>query len=50
MYDAEKILLENAVIAPLYTGTNATLIGSNVSGLEFHVAGVNRVFKSAQVK
>ena len=50
MYDAERILLENAVIAPLYTGSNATLIGSNVSGLEFHVAGVNRVFKSAQVK
>lgn len=50
MYDAEKILLENAVIAPLYTGSNATLIGTNVSGLEFHVAGVNRVFKSAQVK
>ncbi len=50
MYDAEKILLENAVIAPLYTGSNATLIASNVSGLEFHVAGVNRVFKSAQVK
>lgn len=50
MYDAERILLENAVIAPLYTGSNATLIGTNVSGLEFHVAGVNRVFKSAQVK
>ena len=50
MYDAEKILLENAVIAPLYTGANAMLIGSNVSGLEFHVAGVSRVFKSAQVK
>lgn len=50
MYDAEKILLENAVIAPLYTGANATLISSNVSGVEFHVAGVNRVFKSATVK
>ena len=50
MYEAEKILLENAVIAPLYTGANATLISSNVSGIEFHVAGVNRVFKSAIVK
>ena len=50
MYDAEKILLENAVIAPLYTGANATLIGSNVSGIEFHVAGVNRIFKSVTVK
>ena len=50
MYDAEKILLENAVIAPLYTGVNAMLIGSNVSGIEFHVAGVNRVFKNVTVK
>ena len=50
MNDAERILLENAVIAPLYTGANTMLIASNVSGLEFHVAGVNRVFKSAQVK
>ena len=50
MYEAEKILLENAVIAPLYTGANATLIAAKVSGVEFHVAGVNRVFKSVTVK
>ena len=50
MYDAEKILLENAVIAPLYTASNAMLISPNVSGIDFHVAGVNRVFKSATVK
>ena len=50
MYDAEKILLENAVIAPLYTGSNAMLISNNFSGIDFHSAGVNRVFKSAVVK
>ena len=50
MYDAEKILLDNAVIAPLYTAANTMLIAPNVSGLEFHVAGVNRVFKSVVVK
>ena len=50
MYEAEKILLENAVIAPLYTGANATLIAAQVSGVEFHVAGVSRVFKSVTVK
>ena len=50
MYDAEKILLENAVIAPLYTGVNSMLIAPNVSGIEFHVAGVNRVFKNVTVK
>lgn len=50
MYDAEKILLDNAVIAPLYTNANAVLIAPNVSGIEFHVAGVNRVFKSVMIK
>lgn len=50
MYDAEKILLDNAVISPLYTAANTMLIAPNVSGLEFHVAGVNRVFKSVIVK
>ena len=50
MYDAEKILLENAVIAPLYTNANAMLISPNVAGIDFHVAGVNRVFKYAKLK
>ncbi len=50
LYDAEKILLENAVIAPLYTNMNAVLISDNVSGIEFHAAGVDRVYKSAVVK
>ena len=50
LYDAEKILLENAVIAPLYTSSNSVLISDNVSGIEYHSAGVQRVFKSAVVK
>ena len=50
MYDAEKILLENAVIAPLYTNANAMLIAANISGIDFHVAGVNRVFKYVTIK
>ena len=50
MYDAEKILLENAVIAPLYTNANAMLIAPNISGIDFHVAGVTRVFKSVTIK
>ena len=50
MYDAEKILLENAVIAPLYTNVNAVLTSPNVSGIDFHAAGVNRVYKSAVIK
>lgn len=50
MYDAEKILLENAVIAPLYTDANSVLISPNVTGIEFHAAGIDRVFKSAKLK
>lgn len=50
LYDAEKILLDNAVIAPLYTDANAVLISPNVSGIEFHVAGINRVFKSVKLQ
>ena len=50
MYDAEKILLENAVIAPLYTDAEAVLISLNVTGIDFHVAGIDRVFKNVKVK
>ena len=50
MYDAEKILLEQAVIAPLYTDANAVLISQNISGIDFHVAGISRVFKNAKVQ
>ncbi|MBQ6759150.1 MAG: hypothetical protein IJP42_08765, partial [Selenomonadaceae bacterium] len=50
MYDAEKILLDNAVIAPLYTDANAVLISPNVEGIDFHVAGIVRVFKNAKLK
>lgn len=50
MYDAEAILLQNAVIAPLYTNANAMLISPDVSGIEFHAAGVDRVYKSAAIK
>ncbi len=50
MYNAEKILLDNAVIAPLYTDANAVLISPNVEGIDFHVAGIVRVFKNAKLK
>ena len=50
MYDAEKILLDNAVIAPLFTDANAVLIAPNVNGIDFHVAGIKRVFKNVKLK
>ena len=50
LYNAEKILLENAVIAPLYTGANANLISGNVSGIEFHSVAIDHVYKHTIVK
>jgi oligopeptide transport system substrate-binding protein len=47
MYDAEKIVMKEAVIAPLYTKADANMIKSNVTGIEFHPVALNRVFKNA---
>ncbi len=48
MYDAERILLENAVISPLYTNASANLISENVNGVEFHSVAIERVFKNVK--
>lgn len=45
MYDAEKIVMDQAVIIPLYTKANANMIKSNVEGIEFHPVALNRVYK-----
>ncbi len=47
LYDAEKIVMDEAVIFPLYTQCNAELISTNVSGIEFHPVALNRVYKNA---
>lgn len=47
MYDAEKLVLQEAVIAPLYTKANANLIADGVEGVEFHPVALNRVYKNA---
>lgn len=48
LYDAEKIVMDEAVIYPLYTQANAEMISPNVTGIEFHPVALNRVFKSAE--
>jgi oligopeptide transport system substrate-binding protein len=45
MKQAEKIMMDDVVIFPLYQQANATLIKSNVTGIEFHPVALNRVFK-----
>lgn len=46
MYDAEKIVMDQAVIVPLYTKANANMIKTGVEGIEFHPVALNRVYKN----
>ena len=47
MYEAEELVLKEAVIAPLYTKANANLISPSLEGVEFHPVALNRVYKNA---
>ena len=49
MLEAETIVMQEAVIAPLYTKSNANLIAEDVTGIEFHPVALNRVYKNAVV-
>ncbi|NCC66601.1 MAG: peptide ABC transporter substrate-binding protein [Clostridia bacterium] len=45
LFEAEKIVMDEAVIAPIYTKADATMIKPTVTGIEFHPVALNRVFK-----
>lgn len=47
LYEAEALVMQDAVIAPLYTKANANLISDALTGVDFHPVALNRVFKSA---
>ncbi len=47
LYDAEKIVMDESVIFPLYTQCNAEMVSTKVSGVEFHPVALNRVYKDA---
>ncbi len=47
LYDAQKIVMDEAVIYPLYTQANAEMMSSAVTGVEFHPVALNRVYKNA---
>ncbi len=47
LYDAEELVMADAVIFPLYTKANAEMISSAVTGIEHHPCALNRVFKNA---
>lgn len=44
--DAEKTVMDEAVIFPVYQKGNAVMIKSDISNIEFHSVGVNRVYKN----
>ena len=46
LYDAEQLVMEEAVIFPIYTAANAQMVSSSVSGIDFHPVALNRVYKS----
>ena len=50
MYDAETLVMNEAVIAPLYTKANANLITAGANGIEFHPVALNRVYKNATIE
>ena len=45
MFKAETLVMQEAVIAPLYTKANANLITDGVEGIDFHPVALNRVYK-----
>ena len=47
LYDAEQIVMDEAVIFPLYTQCNAEMLSSKVTGVEYHPVALNSVYKDA---
>ena len=47
LYEAETLAMNEAVIAPLYTKSNANLVSEKLTGVDFHPVALNRVFKNA---
>ena len=50
MYEAESLVMQEAVIAPLYTKANANLIVPGVEGIQFHPVALNRVYKDVTIE
>ena len=48
--NAEKTVMDEAVIAPVYQKGNAVMIKKNVSNIEFHSVGVSRIYKNAGIE
>jgi oligopeptide transport system substrate-binding protein len=47
---AEGIVMDNAVIFPVYQKGDAVMIKTGVDGIEFHSVGINRIYKNTTKK
>jgi oligopeptide transport system substrate-binding protein len=47
LQDSEKIIMDDMVILPLYQQGRALMVKTGVSGIEYHSAGINRVYTNA---
>lgn len=45
--DAEAIVMDEAVIFPVYQKGDAVMVKAGVKGIEFHSVGINRIYKNA---
>ncbi len=46
---AETMVMDDAVIFPVYQKGDAVMIKSGVDGIEFHSVGINRIYKNAAI-
>jgi oligopeptide transport system substrate-binding protein len=44
---AETMVMDEAVILPVYQKGDAVMIKAGVEGIEFHSVGINRIYKNA---
>ena len=47
LQEAEAMVMEEAVILPVYQKGDAVMIKTGVEGIEFHSVGINRIYKNA---
>ncbi len=50
LQDVEKIVMDEAVILPVYQKGDAVMIKTGVDNIEFHSVGINRVWKNVTKK
>jgi len=46
--DAERLVMEDVVIFPVYQKGDAVMIKNGVEGIEFHSVGINRIYKNTK--